>query len=926
MIEFLSMTFSNIFSMAAEEQTIPLRNLGITNIIGYNEDEGGSCGAGKSSIACDILTTVLFGKNNRDQSGDELINEANLDLGCFAQVDFKVDSRLFRIMLSVKHKEYGTDHILYEYIDGKFTDKHLRGERSTDTRKKVEEILNLSYNQFVAISMLQQRRATTFIEGGNKEKMDVISAMIDVDYEKQEKIAKAKVDEFEKIIEDLKSKTEVYESQKKQEISQLLSKDIETNICLNINNLNKKIKECKRSQEKLNKIIVETNISLEKNNSEKTLLQVKFDNANDNLDNLDKEKQNEKENHTKDIENIKEELDEIKKNIEKQKEYESQILENKREFEKQKIKYDEEITEKKKSLELIKSKYDKELKKEENWHKEVSKLKEIINETRLKLRDHADKQEKLDESDKIESLLNNTKVELADFEKKFTEEEKKYVILDEIKEKIKLLEQDITKSKMEKEQLEQDVENIKNNKEAECSHCFQKVTEKHLKQVLKNKQKELAEIIEKLNNDKECLVRMNEEMEKVIDQELMDTYKTKIIEKQTLIKSYEDKKKEFDHDYDADQIEDEYDFILNEFEIKTNKYPKLRTALTSQNPITDADIGTKDFNTEEYKKELDEIELVVKNLLNDFEKIEKKYNNELITFEASLKHLKVEGKYTQEDIETREKKYIEKIEKIEAKIKKFEEEKKEIETRANEIAEQIEKSKHTLADCDHNIKQLIEQINSEIERLKEHEKSIEKNDERKLRIEEFKKLIENNKNVIAETELNRKKYNFWQVAFSDKGIKSYKFGAILGELNKGLVNASKILTDGRTLVWFDNKRELKNSGSKREIVMHVQDSYKKKTKPKGYSGGEQQIISLMVILALWQVTAVILGKSTNLLSLDEIFASLDELRRRRVVKMIESMNHEQLTILFITHIIDEVNSNHKIIVTRKNGNTLVQII
>ncbi|MES2179035.1 MAG: SMC family ATPase [Gemmatimonadota bacterium] len=68
------------------------------------------------------------------------------------------------------------------------------------------------------------------------------------------------------------------------------------------------------------------------------------------------------------------------------------------------------------------------------------------------------------------------------------------------------------------------------------------------------------------------------------------------------------------------------------------------------------------------------------------------------------------------------------------------------------------------------------------------------------------------------------------------------------------------------------------------------------------SGGEQDVANLCLRLAISQMIAERAGQSFSLLILDEVFGSLDEMRRRNVVELLRGLHDRFEQVIFITHI------------------------
>jgi len=68
------------------------------------------------------------------------------------------------------------------------------------------------------------------------------------------------------------------------------------------------------------------------------------------------------------------------------------------------------------------------------------------------------------------------------------------------------------------------------------------------------------------------------------------------------------------------------------------------------------------------------------------------------------------------------------------------------------------------------------------------------------------------------------------------------------------------------------------------------------------SGGEEDLVNLVLRLAIGQMVAERSGQPLSLLVLDEIFGSLDENRRGLVVELLHSLGGRFPQVVLITHI------------------------
>lgn len=93
----------------------------------------------------------------------------------------------------------------------------------------------------------------------------------------------------------------------------------------------------------------------------------------------------------------------------------------------------------------------------------------------------------------------------------------------------------------------------------------------------------------------------------------------------------------------------------------------------------------------------------------------------------------------------------------------------------------------------------------------------------------------------------------------------------------------------------------------RYSVLEIDESYEARIRDDGelkpvISGGEQDIVNLALRLAISQMIADRAGQSFSLLVLDEVFGSLDDMRRDNVIALLQNLKNRFEQIIIITHI------------------------
>lgn len=152
-MQILNLRIENFLS--AEEIELPLANLGLTLIEGENRDQGGSNGAGKSTII-DALRWCLFGTLGRDLKGDDVVRldaDKKPVKNTRVVVDLEVDNSRVRVVRHRKHSQYGNKLLLY--VD----DKEITMGGDKETQEKLEKLIQIDGDSFVNAVMFPQGAA-----------------------------------------------------------------------------------------------------------------------------------------------------------------------------------------------------------------------------------------------------------------------------------------------------------------------------------------------------------------------------------------------------------------------------------------------------------------------------------------------------------------------------------------------------------------------------------------------------------------------------------------------------------------------------------------------------------------------------------------------------------------------------------------------
>lgn len=208
MINILSVNPTGYFSYGMHE-TIMLHQKGLVLLEGINKDKtSDSNGSGKTSTF-NTLAQILFGRNPTEHTGESILNRTLKK--CFGVATFETDDGQWRIIETRKWRRtdsppdlsinknslwveggevyYGTDLFL-ERLDpgtGKWLDERATniatGNTRLDmkaTRKKILDILGITYDQFMSVAYLAQQQSLKFLSGGHKERMEILAEITDM--------------------------------------------------------------------------------------------------------------------------------------------------------------------------------------------------------------------------------------------------------------------------------------------------------------------------------------------------------------------------------------------------------------------------------------------------------------------------------------------------------------------------------------------------------------------------------------------------------------------------------------------------------------------------------------------------------------------------------------------------------------------------
>ena len=536
----------------------------------------------------------------------------------------------------------------------------------------------------------------------------------------------------------------------------------------------------------------------------------------------------------------------------------------------------------------------------QNMEQEIEKLNDFKNI----------KNDREKEITKLESLLSNLKTnyekDLDILNKRLVEKletsekevKQKYNSeVDKLSTKLKSINDSIERS--EKEQLK-DLEAKKNELRLKYSEQLQKLD------VSKNElEHSLISLKDKLSSysiNKDKLIKEQSKLENIINHYSSHSANERTcIECGQMLETNESKK-----------------LVKEKFEATSNKIKELVSELNEINS-----------NIKTIENQANNINLELKEKNDNITKTKTEANKKLAEAETEIKSkfiqilrdLGLEKLSTNTILNSMNDKQKDEIESAETIIragfnKKLEEVRKKYETDNVEPLDKIE-----------SIKSAISSINSEIEKINNNIKTIEHNNdlEKELNnkilvlsndIEKLNNKIKNYKDneiskLIKEYETNLKEYKtkakeskdnlsiakFWKEAFSDTGIRALLINESIPVLNKKASELSKLTEN--LIISFDSQHELKSGDYKNKFSINALNT-KNLSSLEEFSGGEDRLVSVIVLLSLRYLLETMYGISINLYLFDEILDGIDPNKSQNITRMLRKLS-ETSSVIFISH-------------------------
>ncbi len=163
MIQFQKLRYKNFLSTGNNFTEVNFQETPTTLVVGTN-------GAGKSTML-DALSFGLFGKPHRKISKNQIVNSINMK-NCVVEVEFKVGSKQFKIMRSIKPNKFEV------WIDGNMANQN---SHVNDYQAMLEKnILKLNHKSFHQIVVLGSSSFIPFMQLTSQQRRGVIEDLLDI--------------------------------------------------------------------------------------------------------------------------------------------------------------------------------------------------------------------------------------------------------------------------------------------------------------------------------------------------------------------------------------------------------------------------------------------------------------------------------------------------------------------------------------------------------------------------------------------------------------------------------------------------------------------------------------------------------------------------------------------------------------------------
>jgi DNA repair exonuclease SbcCD ATPase subunit len=144
--------------------------------------------------------------------------------------------------------------------------------------------------------------------------------------------------------------------------------------------------------------------------------------------------------------------------------------------------------------------------------------------------------------------------------------------------------------------------------------------------------------------------------------------------------------------------------------------------------------------------------------------------------------------------------------------------------------------------------------------------------------------------VIGELEWELETSKKWEKGLSDDGVVAYVLEKVLVVFNELLKKYGRVLG-------IDVEFRI---GKRGQLEVEVSDGWKSMNRLDWWSGSEKYLVMLVVMLGISEFLNY-MGKGTNLLVMDEVFAPFDKVNRERVVELLKWLQGGDKAVVIVTH-------------------------
>ena len=202
--------------------------------------------------------------------------------------------------------------------------------------------------------------------------------------------------------------------------------------------------------------------------------------------------------------------------------------------------------------------------------------------------------------------------------------------------------------------------------------------------------------------------------------------------------------------------------------------------------------------------------------------------------------------------------------------------------------EDIIKHKKYLVDLVTKLKQSIASYESLIKKTEDSVFDLTRLTNTKTKVLALSTKFESMKNNLESKEELETVLDFWKEAYSMRGIPSMLIDEAIPTMNK-IIKQYLEQMGGRYLVSFDTLSSTKDGEFRDKISVHVLDTVTRSNNRKAFSGGQTRLVDLATIFTLSDLQSRIQDMKVNIMLLDEVFDSLDELNITYVSKILRTI-------------------------------------